>query len=47
MVNTIVLSISDAARQEAVVDSVQRVVVAYVRDPHDATVQHCLKYFGS
>ena len=37
---------SDAARQEAVVGSVQRVVVARARGPRDTAVQHCLEYFG-
>ena len=37
----------DAARQEAVVDSVQPVVVARTRTPHDAAVQHCLECLGS
>ena len=38
---------ADAASQEAVVGSAQRVVVARARAPHDATVQHCLEYLGS
>ena len=35
----------DAASQEAVVGSAQRVVVARARAPRDAAVQHCL-YLG-
>ena len=47
MVDVIVLSPTDAARQEAVVGSAQRVVVARARAPRDAAVQHCLEYLGS
>ena len=43
----IVLSPTDAASQEPVVDSVQRVVVERARAPRDAAVQHCLEYLGS
>ena len=46
MVGAIVLSPSNAAGQEAVVGSAQRVVVARARAPRDAAVQHCLEYFG-
>ena len=41
------LSPTDAASQEPVVGSAQLVVVAHVRDPRDAPVQHCLEYLGS
>ena len=37
---------SDAAGQEAVAGSAQRVVVARARAPRDTAVQHCLEYFG-
>ena len=47
MVGAIVLSPTDAASQEAVVGSAQRVVVARARAPRDAAVQHCLEYLGS
>ena len=40
------LSLSDAAGQEAVVGSSQRVVVARARAPRDTAVQHCLEYFA-
>ena len=40
------LSPTDAASQEPVVSSAQRVVVARVRAPRDAAVQHCLEYLG-
>ena len=42
LAGAIVLSPTDAACQEAVVGSVQRVVVARARTPRDTTVQHCL-----
>ena len=47
VVGTIVLSPTDAASQEPVVGSAQRVVVASARAPRDATVQHCLEYLDS
>ena len=47
MVGAIVLPATDAASQEAVVGSAQRVVVSSARAPRDAAVQHCLEYFGS
>ena len=47
MVGAIVLSPTEAANQESVVDSAQRVVVARARAPRDAAVQHCLEYLGS
>ena len=47
MVGAIVVSPTDAASQEAVVGSAQRVVVARARAPRDAAVQHCLEYLGS
>ena len=47
MVGAIILSLTDAASQEAVVDSAQRIVVARARTPYDAAVQHCLEYVGS
>ena len=46
MVGAIVLSLTDAASQEPVVGSVQRVVMARVRAPRDASVQHCLEYLA-
>ena len=47
VVGGIVFLPTDAASQEAVVGSAQRVVVARARDPLDAAVQHCLEYLGS
>ena len=47
MVGGVVRSPTDAASEEAVVGSAQRVVVARARAPRDAAVQHCLEYFGS
>ena len=47
MVGAIVLSPTDAASQEPVVGSAQRVVVARARAPRDVAVQHCLEYLGS
>ena len=46
MVGAGALSPSDAAGQEAVVGSAQRVVVARARAPRDTAVQYCLEYFG-
>ena len=46
MVGTIVLSPTDAASQDPVMSSAQRVVVARARAPRDAAVQHCLEYLG-
>ena len=43
----IVLSPADAASQESVVGSVQRVVVACARARRDAAVQHWLEFLGS
>ena len=42
-----VLSPTDAASQEAVVDSAQRVVVARALAPRDAAVKRCLECLGS
>ena len=47
MVGAIALSPTDAASQEAVVGSPQRVVVARARVPRDAAVHRCLEYLGS
>ena len=47
MVGAIVLLPTDAASQEAVVSSAQRVVVARARAPRDAGVQYCLEYLSS
>ena len=47
MVGAIVLSPTDAASQEAVVGSAQRILVARGRAPRDAAVQHCLECLGS
>ena len=47
VVGAIVLSPTDAASQEAVVSSAQRIVVARARDLCDAAVQHCLEHLGS
>ena len=41
------LSTADAASQEPVMGSAQRVVVARARASRDAVVQHCLEYLGS
>ena len=43
----IVISPTDAAILETVVNSAQRVVVVRARTPRDAAVQHCLEYLGS
>ena len=47
MAGAIVFSPTDAASQETVVDSVQRVVVARARAPRHAAIQHCLEYLSS
>ena len=47
MVGAIVFTPTNAASQEAVAGSAQRVVVARARAPRDAAVQHCLEYLGS
>ena len=47
MVGAIVFLPTDAASQEAVVGSAQRVVVARARAPRDVAVQHCLECLGS
>ena len=46
-VAAVVLSPTNAASQETVVRSAQRVAVARARAPRDAAVQHCLEYLGS
>ena len=46
MLGASALSPFDAAGQEAVVGSAQRVVVARARAPRDTAVQHCLEYLG-
>ena len=43
----VVPSPTNAASQESVVGSAQRVVVASARAPRDSAVQHCLEYPGS
>ena len=43
----IILSPTDAASQEPVVGSAQRVVVAPARAPRDAVAQPCLEYLDS
>ena len=47
MTGALLISPTDTASQESVVDSAQRVVVARARAPRDAAVQHCLEYLGS
>ena len=47
MVGAIVLWPTDAATQELVVGSAQRVVVARAQTPRDAGLQHCLEYLSS
>ena len=47
MVGAIVFSPADAASQEAVVGSAQRVVVVHSRAPRDPAVRHWLECFGS
>ena len=47
VVDAIVLSSTDAASQEAMVSSAQRVVVAHARSRRDAAVRHCLEYLDS
>ena len=46
VVGAIMLSSTDAASQEPVVGSAQRVVVARARAPRDAAVRHSLEYVG-
>ena len=46
VVGAIALSPTDAASQEGVVVSAQRVVVVRARALCDAAVQHCLEYLG-
>ena len=46
MASAIFVSPADAASQEAVACSAQRVVVARARTPRDAAVQHCLECLG-
>ena len=46
-VGAVVLLLTEAANQKAVVGSLQRVVVARARAPRDAAVQHCLEYSRS
>ena len=45
MVGAIVISPTDAASQEAVVGSAQRVVLTRARVPHDAAVQQSMDSF--
>ena len=40
------ISPTDAASQEPVVGSAQRIVMARARAPRDTAVQHCLEYLG-
>ena len=47
MVGAIIISPTDAACQEPVVGSAQRVVEARTRVPLDAALQHCLEYLSS
>ena len=47
LVCAIVLLPTDAASQEAVVGSAQRVVVARARAPRDLVGKHCLEYLSS
>ena len=48
MVGTTVLLSTDAANQEIVVGSAQRIIVARAQALHGAAVQHhCLEYLGS
>ena len=47
MAGAFVLSPTNAASQEPVAGSAQRVVVARARAPRDAAVQRCLEYLGS
>ena len=47
MVGTFGRSPTDAANQEPVVGSPQRVVMAHARAPRDAAAQHCLEYLRS
>ena len=47
MFGAVILSSTDAASQEPVVGSAQRVVVERARAPRDAAVQHCLEYLRS
>ena len=47
VIGALVLLPTDAASQEPVVGSAQRVIVARTRAPRDAVVQHCLEYLGS
>ena len=47
VVGAIMLLSTDAASQEPVVGSAQRVVLARARALRDTAVQHCLEYLGS
>ena len=47
MVGAIVLSSTDAASQEAVVGSAQRVVAVRARAPREVAVHSCFEYLGS
>ena len=46
MIGTVVLSSTDAATQNAVMGSSQRVVVTRARDRRDAAIQRYLEYLG-
>ena len=46
VVGAILLSSTDTASQEDVVDPAQRALVATARAPRDTAIQHCLEYFG-
>ena len=47
VIGAIVLSPTDAASQEAMVGSAQRIVAARARASRDAAVQHCPEYLIS
>ena len=47
MVGAIVLLLTDAASQEPVVGSAQRVVMARARAQRNAAVQHCVEFVAS
>ena len=46
-VGAIILSLTDAVSQDAMVGSAQPVVVARAWASHDVAVQHCFEYIGS
>ena len=46
MIGAVVPLSTDAASQEAVMGSAQRILLARAQAPRDAAAQHCLEYLG-